>query len=1243
MKGVDDLNVTLLQDDLNIFANNPGGVTVTGLKNLKASGSVDGDFSLIDLQSTLETITVQNYFFGDDVNVTIGDPFLAGDDDVLELILDQVTTSKGGNTRVNVSDFSGTGGYENLGITSGVSTTSKGITNTVEIDGILAVESIGITGNENLTLATSLISSVVEVDATGSALIPEFKGNPIFTGDLKAFVDTPGGDLTFLSGSGNDVISISRDANTAGHILDGGAGNDTLTITGKASSTFDAGHTVIGGAGDDDILLTGDATGPIAGHVVNGKDLGGGLFAEIGGDGDDTITIEGKAVGSSAGHVVFGGKGIDTIKISGDAIAINSEAGHFVDGGDDKDTIIISGDATATTTLINDSALAGHTVNGGGGNDSVSIFGDATADSLDDDASAGHSVNGGDGDDIITIGDGVDDGVDDGDATAFASLIDGNANAGHTVNGGNGNDTITINGDTLAVGFITFNGHIVDGDAGNDDIFLNGDGNHIASGGTGDDLIIMTGAGNVLFFGEDGEDTLVGNAGDDFLSGGANDDFLIGGDGDDTLVGGEDDDTMFGDEGDDLFIIDAGIDFVGDLGNSTTPEGDQFQVSKNAVANIAVVGDWIALPDVPPGPEGTWNQGEANLEIASPLGLLVDLSDANTGSGAPSPTNGYTVVGNVGDDTIIGSLDDDTLSGGIGEDEIDGGLGDDIISGGADDDELVGDLRLGGPVINANLLAFAGGNDTIDGGTGEDEIAGDLWIGAGAITVTNSSVIGGNDSILGGTDDDEITGDVRLGAGTVTITANSSFTGGNDFIDGGSGDDEIVGDLMIGAGTVTITDSSLTGGGDTIEGGTGSDEVAGDVMIGAGTVTITNSSLTGGGDTIEGGTGDDIIIGDLSISSGGLVTLTDYTLFGGNDTLLGQDPLGAGGGSEFIVGDAFVDSDQLTVNGLKFGSFNPSTGLVEVGNDLLIGGNGGNEIFGDLFFLTNNAPTLATVTKLTLISGNDSIFGGDGEDLLVGDFAFQIDDGADFGTKNLVSLSDATKFSLAGGKDFLQGGKGDDTYYGGGGIDTIVLGNNITDPFGEGLNGDNEIWFMNGASENGARNGANVDVITGFNTINDKFVIAAGDGNFLANLNLQAGVPTLAFGGSLVPPVPVGLYPVNGTVFTLAPTVTSATANNLNNVFESVTNTVASFSGGIPLFSPVFPFPGVGLLASNLQMQQINVTSGDLAGRQFLFINDGVAEVNTQDDFLVEITGITGTFGGAIPLTENFEVRQFNV
>ncbi|WP_228014979.1 calcium-binding protein [Synechocystis salina] len=1241
MKGVDDLNVTLLQDDLNIFANNPGGVTVTDLKNLKASGSVNGDFSLIDLQSTLETITVQNYFFGDDVNVTIGDPFLAGDDDVLELLLDQVTASKAGNTRVNVSDFSGTGGYENLGITSGVTTTSKGITNTIEIDGILEVENIGITGNENLTLATSLISSTVNVDATGSGLIPEFGGNPVFTGDLKAFVDTPGGDLTFLNGSGNDTISISRTAFEGGHLLEGGAGNDTLTVTGDAFGNL-AGHFIGGGEGNDSILVTGDAGdgfGDSAGHLIFGD------------GGDDIIEVTGDALASTAGHSVFGGSGNDVLLVSGAAIAVNSEAGHLINGNDGDDFIDVSGDASATTALIDDDAIAGHTVDGGTGNDVILISGEAFAEAADGVASAGHFVLGGSGDDFIEI---------TGDATAIGT--EPGTGAGHTVEGGDGNDIIEIHGDALGNGF---KGHFVTGGAGNDTILFSGDGNHFATGGDGDDKIVMTGVGNVIFLGDDGEDTLVGNAGNDFLDGGAGDDFLIGGDGNDTLVGGEDDDAMFGDEGDDLFIIDAGTDFVGDLGNSTLPDGDQFQVSKNAIANIAVVGDWIAIPDGPPGKEGTWNQGVANLEIASPLGLLVDLSDANTGPGAPSPTNGFTVVGNVGDDTIVGSGDNDTLHGGIGEDEITGDEslggkavslslysfsgGNDTISGDDDDDELVGDLRIGAGAITIDTVSIIeGGDDIITGGEGDDEIAGDLQLGAGSVTIDASIIVGGDDSIEGGTGNDEIAGDVSIGAGTVTIT-DSTIVGGDDTIDGGIGNDEIVGDLLIGAGSVLIDPTTIEGGGDIITGGTGNDELVGDLSIGAGSVTIegdvvADTFIIGGGDIIEGGEGNDGIFGDVLIDADD-VTITKTTVLGGNDTLLGQDSLGAGKGSEFIVGDIFIDAGtSLALDNFTFGSFNPSTGLVEVGNDLIVGGNGvdGNGLFGDLFFVTDKFSP--TATKLTLIGGNDAIFGGDAEDLLVGDFAILVDDGvSDFGDANLFSLSDATEFSLAGGKDFLEGGKGDDTYYGGGGIDTIVLGNDITNPFGEGLNGDNELWYMNGASENAARNGANVDVITGFNTINDKFVFAAGDGNFLANLNLQAGVPTLAFGGSVAPPVPLGNYLVNGTAFNLAPTVTSATADNLNNVFESVTNPLASFSGGIEIFSPVFPFPSQGFLASVLQMQQINVTSGDLAGRQFLFINDGVAEVNTQDDFLMEITGITGTFGGALPLTENFEVRQFNV
>ncbi|WLT37170.1 hypothetical protein NON20_14355 [Synechocystis sp. B12] len=161
---------------------------------------------------------------------------------------------------------------------------------------------------------------------------------------------------------------------------------------------------------------------------------------------------------------------------------------------------------------------------------------------------------------------------------------------------------------------------------------------------------------------------------------------------------------------------------------------------------------------------------------------------------------------------------------------------------------------------------------------------------------------------------------------------------------------------------------------------------------------------------------------------------------------------------------------------------------------------------------------------------------------------------------------------------------------------------------------------MNGAFENAAVNGANVDNITGFNVNNDKFVFAAGANNFLSGdatsglavqrvLNLQAG----------------------NTVFNLNDPILNASANNINDVFLAVN---ADNSVGASLSFSLLPG-----LPSLVEMQQINVSSGALAGREFLFINNGVAAVSSQDDFLVELTGISGTFG--LDLTPNFEVREF--
>jgi Ca2+-binding RTX toxin-like protein len=1187
MKGVEDLNVTLLQDDLNIFANNPGGVTVTDVKNLKASGSVNGDFSLVDLQSTLETITVQNYFFGDDVSVTIGDPFLAGDDDVLELLLDQVTLNKvSGNTRVNVSDFSGTGGYETLGITSGVSTTSKGITNTVEIDGIVAVESIGITGNENLTLATSLISSTVKVDATGSDLIPEFEGNAVFTGDLKAFVDTPGGDIHFLSGDGNDEISIARDALEFGHTLSGGAGDDDLLITGDAVSLVDAGHTVIGGEGDDIIEITGDATGPLAGHVVNSFDL----VDEVGGEGNDDITISGDAIGDSAGHVVFGGAGKDAILISGDAIG-DDQGGHDVFAGDDDDTVRITGDSFAAAF-----GGSGHSVEGGTGDDLIEISGDALVIPFDQVVANPFfdPSRPSDGTLVIPAGQTLPTTQQQYEALV-ASLGEPNANyrnfleqvifGAHTVRGGEGNDTILF-------------GPIA-GEPGN------GDGLHEAFGDEGDDFIQMTGIGGVAFDGGAGDDTLIGGDGEpnplfgnpgepstilgsDQLSGGAGNDFLFGGKGQDTLTGGEGDDIMSGGEGNDFFDVDAGFDVIEDLGDSDFVDGDQFVVRRDAEAVIRVVGDWVATPL-------TFNQGKATLSIEDPGGGLVDLSAANT-SLLAGTTNGYTVIGNIGPDVIIGSRDDDTLRGGRGEDSIAGLGGDDIIEGNNDDDLISGDtLVLDFDVIDEQTSV--NGNDTIDAGSGNDVIAGDeLLIDFDFLGIDLFLRNGGDDVIEAGLGSDIAIGDWAIAGRSIDLNFTASprtIVGGDDIITTKQGTNSIgfpIGNVFVDNFLIGDLGAGIDGGNSLI-------------------FATTSLTVVGGDDSITGADGLDVIVGDVGLFGfepfDSEVLLTNFKLgqvIDDGETITadaGSDVITGLGGNDILVGDLFVgviNNDGITIDGNSNGSFKL--------NDPL-----------DPQFITS------------FIGGDDSIFGGQGNDFIAGDFVL-VDNVAGnpldpdtwvFVNPYATLQNDPTKLNdfrlelrAVGGDDFLVGGRGNDTFYGGAGVDTIEIGNNVTIG-GVGVNGQNEVWFMNGAYENAAVNGANVDVITGFNTVNDKFVIATGQNNFLNGLNLTTKTQVEVIPGT----------PLSGI---------NISADNITEVFTNL-------GVAIPLFGPSTD--------DFLLAQQVNVVGGDLAGKTYLFIDDGTFDINglfgvvsAQDDFLADITGITGNVLDS--LSTNFEFRNFN-
>jgi hypothetical protein len=229
LKGISTLNATLVGNDLKVLS-----TFVTGLKTVNINDT-SGKLEMTNLQSALETISINRSLSGSDATFTIADAALAGTEDALAIKLNQVVPAAfpGLNTVLEVSNLSKTGGYEK------VSVNSAGFGNTIEMGGVLGLKSLTITGDKALTLAntaplSSLDDTVTLVDAS------------TFDADLTVTNVTPTGDLEFKGGLKVDTFTLN--AATGNHTLSGGAGEDNLTVGGD--------NTVKVSGGDDDDRIT---------------------------------------------------------------------------------------------------------------------------------------------------------------------------------------------------------------------------------------------------------------------------------------------------------------------------------------------------------------------------------------------------------------------------------------------------------------------------------------------------------------------------------------------------------------------------------------------------------------------------------------------------------------------------------------------------------------------------------------------------------------------------------------------------------------------------------------------------------------------------------------------------------------------------------------------------------------------------------------------------------------------------
>ena len=423
-------------------------------------------------------------------------------------------------------------------------------------------------GNKNDTLRTDFVPATgADTVATGTQ---KGEGGNDLMG-LKIQSGFVSGDAIFSAiqdgGAGQDSIvglvdSFADGKADATLIVDGGSGDDSITATTVAESASAQSETttyVVGGGGDDTIK-TGNEAGGITSARVEG------------GNGNDSLTV---STSTSSGFEhgdtdvkVFAGGGDDFVSVtsSSNSNDANSDFVHVIDGESGNDTlsseVLPSGQDFAIDVDV--------TMRGGSGNDSISLtvgdspaFGAIAQSDMDIDT----LLEGGFGMDSLSTYVLAHDQFGGGQADVRNEMNGGSSNDTLL-------SQIDVQlAVALALPFPTFFNEL-NGDGGHDviegQIFgtsgglpLTFEGINNLYGGTGNDTIKAVGG--------DGN-TLDGGSGNDSLIGSENTDSIVGGSGADTIIGGGGNDFVTGGGGGDTFRFNVADVVVTDIGDWNTAQ-----------------------------------------------------------------------------------------------------------------------------------------------------------------------------------------------------------------------------------------------------------------------------------------------------------------------------------------------------------------------------------------------------------------------------------------------------------------------------------------------------------------------------------------------------------------------------------------------------------------------------------------------------------------------------------------------
>ena len=863
----------------------------------------------------------------------------------------------------------------------------------VKLEGIERIDLAG-TGNNTLTISQIAVLGLGET--VGGKHVLTIVGN---AGDKVLFADPQWlktGSFTDSTGTfdryefGNAVVNVEQDVVIPIVVIEGTAGNDTIsattTIPGQLFTTW-----------RDDVLNGHDGDDVLDGSL--------GADTMTGGDGNDLYFVDNaldQVIEAAAG-------GSDNVYTS-----IN----YSIAALQEVENLTVYG-TTAGLTLTGN-ALNNY-LNGGVGGDTLN--GGLGDDTLDGKAGTDTMV-GGDGNDIYNVDDAADvvtEATGGGNDTIYAS-------ANFALGVGQEVEYLRVYGPAaLTLTGNAFNNYLIGGVGG--DTLVGGGGADVLHGGDGDDRLVVSDASFLLVDGGTGLDTLALDGAGltlDLANPAAAvklegiERIDLAGTGNNTLtisqiavlglgevVGGKHVLTVEGNAGDTVLFAEPQWQKTGSF-TDLSGTFDRYEFGNAVVA----VQQGVTIPIVVI--EGT--AGDDRISIAT------------TVAGQPFATYRDDVLnGYGGNDRLNGALGADTMTGGTGNDlyYVDDG-GDtvtEIADGGIDTVQTtLASYMLGFEVERlkftgsgnfvgignelANILTGGAGNDALNGGDGNDKLDG----GLGADVMTGGI---GNDVYYVDNLGDAVTEAVGGGIDTVRTTL-STYTLGADverltYIGSGS---------FVGIGNELANILTGGAGNDTLSGHAGNDSLDGGV----------------GADAMAGGADNDLYYVDnagdavTEIAGGGIdtvrTTLSTYALTSEVERL------------QFSGSGAFAGSGNELANRITGGAGNDTLSGGD-GDDLLNGGTGADAMAGgadnDLYYVDNAGDAVTeisgggidtvrtTLSTYTLTSEVERLqFSGSG---------------AFVGTGNGI----ANRITGGAGDDTLNGGLGNDRLTGGDGSDSFVF------------------------------------------------------------------------------------------------------------------------------------------------------------------------------------------------------------